>query len=277
VVLFGLLVVGALLLSRPPDPDRARKEIRDRVERELPYVFEGHEPLPGPFRWVVGDAGLPQANPAEGCFTVQMWGDPGLLELVADPWCERYRFSAEVRHEAGMGNSLPGIYFGYREHRTPQGDWQNSFFALTFADQGLVPISQRGHNGEFLSRVLMECFLCKTRAGRLEPASTHVGQSKEFRPALPGAGQLAPWRRLEVEVTPEGVKAYWGLTPEGRDLVAEVPTAGLVEKMAFVKKLNPGFAGLPAELHPRSGLGLYVHKGKVSFRRIVLQPLAGRR
>jgi hypothetical protein len=123
----------------------------------------------------------------------------------------------------------------------------------------------------------MECFLCETRAGRLIPASTPISRPKEFRPALPEPGRPAPWRRLEVEVTPEGVKAYWGLTPEGRDLVAEVPTADLVEKMAFVKKLNPGFAGFPAEFRPRSGLGLYVLHGKVSFRRIVLQPLAGRR
>jgi hypothetical protein len=281
VALLALLAATLLWGTRAPrgqeggdrrDPERPRQEAEDLLAQGQRYEFQGHEPLPGPFRWVLGDAGVPQANPSDKSFTVQTWG-VALLELVADPQCESYRFAADVRHDMGTGNSLAGIYFGYRDHRTPSGKRQQGFFLLDFADSGLVARHRRGKNGEDLSRVLMECWVCEPLDGRVIPLGTNIPSPLTFPPALPAGDRPACWRRLEVQVTPQGVEAWWEPEPGRRRPVVRQTAGDLASTMAHTSRLGPGFGDLPTGFRPRSGLGLYIDKAKVSFRHIVLEPL----
>jgi hypothetical protein len=99
-----LLVAGVLVpvAAYRLDPDRPRKDAEALLARGKPYEFTGHEGLPGPFRWVLGDAGAPRADPLGDCVTVETLG-LGLLEVVADPGRDHFRLLAELRHDDGPG------------------------------------------------------------------------------------------------------------------------------------------------------------------------------
>jgi hypothetical protein len=64
-----------------------------------------------------------------------------------------------------------------------------------------------------------------------------------------------------VEVTPETVRPFW----EGEALGAAQPVAELLEKVPLP---GPKF-----EFSPQGGVGLYVERGRASFRNVVVEPL----
>jgi hypothetical protein len=84
-----------------------------------------------------------------------------------------------------------------------------------------------------------------------------------------------PWRRLEVEVTPDGVEGFW----EGRSLgkVLTAQWADCTERMLTTSRtLNPP-APYPPDLrpvfNPRGSLGLFVYQSSASFQDVVIEPL----
>jgi hypothetical protein len=253
------------------DPDRPRKQAKALLARGKPYVLEGHEGLPGLFRWVLGDVGPPRANALDRCVSIETL-DWGLLEVVDDPGWERYRFLVQVRHDAAGGASFVGLYFGYRERRVGQDGRQGSFYTLSFAERGDRAKAQVGRNGELLSAVMLECHCFSDRPGKLLPMHGAIGPGKPFEPA-DTIGRPGPWRTLAVDVSPAGVEALW--SPEGGALeaVQEASAGTLRRYVASRKKFPVAMPEVPTEFRPRSGLGLYVYGGKASFRRVVVQPL----
>src|SRR5262249_29676711 len=91
VLLVGLFAMGWFLIPRARDPEQPRREVEARLARGRRYEFEGHEELPGPFRWVIGEQVTLTRESGENFFSVPL--TTGLLELVADPGCERYWIS----------------------------------------------------------------------------------------------------------------------------------------------------------------------------------------
>jgi hypothetical protein len=238
-------------------------------------VFEWPDRLPGPFRQLLGDAGPAKVNPVDKCYSLETLGT-GLLELVADPGCDSYKLSAEVRHDAAGGDSLAGVFFGFREHHTAGGVRQGSFYSLTFADRGTRATALRRSDGNFYSRVMLHCHLFDERDGKPYVTHTALGKGKEFQPALP-YGHPGPWRKLEVKVTPDGINAYWMNDRGLLELVQDAPAGKTLEKyLAERKKFETNFlhrdwVAIPINFSPRSGVGIYVFTGEVSFRRIMVQ------
>jgi serine/threonine-protein kinase len=267
-----LLSMGAtpLALSRL-DPHRPRKQAEALLARGEPYRFEADDSLPGPFRWVLGDAGLPKRNANERCITAESL-DLGLLELVSDPGCERYRFLVELRHDAAGGESFVGLYCGYREHGVNPNTRQGCFFTFSFADRGAAARAGREQNGRLSSAVALECRCFSETNAKLYAPHGAIGKGKAFEPAEPIEGP-GPWRTLELDVSPEGVKALWGPETGILEVVEEVPAADLESHVRRRKGFPTQLLDVPSDFRPRSGLGLYIFSGKTSFRRMVLQPL----
>jgi serine/threonine-protein kinase len=274
LLLAAALAVAAALLLRPspPDPDRPRRQAEAALAAGQAYEFKGSEPLPGPFRWVVGDAVPLESDPKEGCFSYETF-KTGLLELLADPGCDRYLFSAEVRHDDAAGLSHVGLYFGYREHHTAGGR-QSGFYTHTFADSGSLlktPASPRDKDGNPLSKVKLRCGLFERRQGQDWAPTADVGPPRLFMPKE--TGQPATWRALAVKVTPEGVETFWR---DERGLMERSgrATAAELERVFHNRRATePNMAGLPSVYKPRSGLGLFVFRGQAAFRQIRVQPL----
>jgi serine/threonine protein kinase len=265
----------AFLLLQPERKSRAFQSPRQEAETTLaagkPYELPAEAELPGPFRWVIGDAVPLHSDPVESCFTFQTLVT-NLLELLANPQRQRYLFSAEVRHDDAAGNSQLGLYFGYREHTTAEGVRQSGFFTLSFADRGLLargPTSK----GKTSSAVALRWQLHEQRNGMDHwVAGKFVGRPRLFQ-AMPRGQKQSRWRRIAVKVTPEGIEAFWD---EGRgklESFTTVPTGELERVIRSLKRNQPGMNGLPDSFQPRSGLGLFIYRGQPSFRRIRVEPL----
>jgi serine/threonine protein kinase len=271
VLLLALFATGWVLSPRPPDPEQPRREAEARVARGLRYEFEGHEELPGPFRWVIGEPARLKRENDDNSFSVSL--TTGLLEVVADPGCERYWFFAEVRHDSAGGASLVGLYFGYRRHDTAGGRRRDSFYTLTFADRGQWAGTLKDNNGQSASRVLMHLHLFEPGPWKEPAPLVAVGKEKRFRPAPPKR-EPEQWRKLAVKVTPENVEAYWEtdgvLTLLGKE---PVPAAQLEQALEIEKRISRIKDNVPSGFRPRSGLGLYIYRAAASFRRIVVDPL----
>jgi serine/threonine-protein kinase len=253
-------------------PDRPRKEVVRLLANGEPYVFEGDEETPGPFRWVISDPGPPKPMREEKCWSVQTF-TLSLLELVPDPQQESYRFSARLRHDSSADNGRIGIYFGHRIHRTGRAV-KHTFYTLSFADQGREATMIRTPEGKPLSRALLQCrYFEKKPAFDFSPKGP-VGEGKLFTPALPVTGK-APWRGLAVTVTPTTIRAYWENEALQFELVGEVSRKALVQHTKDFLSVTSATSGTDADFRPRSGLGLFFFRSSASFQRIALEPIPG--
>jgi len=259
-ILLVVVTSVALLAAHYLDPERPRKEVQNTLERRRPYVFKGTEQLPGPFRQVYGKpAPLTRTEQAQH-FSVERLAT-ALWELTDDPRCDRYRFSAEVRHDNAGGASLVGLYFGYRKIPVAKGQQRAGFYTLSFADRG---------SGVTLGQVLLEARLLKV------PPEDYVAfgpiDGRPFQPALP-LREDGPWRKLQIVVTPEGIEAMWEKEPGALERVGFRPAKQMEKALAVLGLSILDLRDVPTDFRPRSGLGLYVSGGKASFRNVTVQPL----
>jgi serine/threonine protein kinase len=268
-IVFSLLSPMPDSTARPPDPDRERQRVAELLEEGTPYVFAGSEPLQGPFRLVVGDARSISPNAVEGTFSLETF-ENCLLELVADPKQDRYRFSVELRHEEAGVNSEIGLFFGLRSHFTGKGALQHGYFALAFADRGNRAWTEKGKDGEPVSRIQTRGYFQKNKY----TYGYVVGKEIPFRPTAPDL-RPSDWRTIALEVNPAGVTVLWQLEQGRLAVVDRIPAAQLERCLNELRKQFPDMAGISPNYQPRLGLGLYVNRGKASFRRIELRPLAG--
>ncbi len=273
--LLALAVAGGLGAGYYFDPERPRREVAAALRGGRTYEFRGDERLPGPFRQVIGDPGPLHANPAEGCFSIATLYT-SLWELTADPGQDHYRFAAKVRHDRSGSASRVGLYFGYRERRTADGERQAGFYTLTFADRG-AEARKKDRKGQPDVRAQVRSHLFRLEAGKPFVPHAVIGRGAPFRPAVPDfpTGQPVPWRGLAVDVSPEGVQAFWEdeqgvLRPTDR-----VPAAWFTRHVQGMRGASPELAGVPAEYRPRSGIGLYVFEGEASFCHIRVGPPVG--
>jgi serine/threonine-protein kinase len=169
------------------------------------------------------------------------WGHD-LIELVADPLWESYRFSAQVRQERTFQGEV-GVSFLHSERPGPGGT--EAFFAtLTFADQGKLA----GKAALNFRRFREPGYRQKSR-----------GLEKPFE-AAPGS-----WRRLGVLVRPAGITVFW----EGKEL-GSLTAQGLAESAQLLAGAD---RTAPIAWPRRAGLGLFAYESSASFRRVVVRPL----
>ncbi len=253
------------------DADFPRKNAERLLAKGQPLVIEGHEGLPGPFRSVLGEAGLPKPNARERCGIVETM-DFGLVELVRDPGWESYRFLVEMRHDDGIISQV-GLYFGFQEDVVRGGIRQGSYYTFTFADKGPGAQIERDGDHKPVSRVVLLGSSFVEDGQHPYPPGGYIGKGKKFHPVSP-VGWPGPWRTLLLEVRPAGVEAWW----TGEDGTLELVERASAEEMKKCLEDQKFICRLPAEIpttfSARSGLGLYVFNGRIAVRRIVLEPLS---
>jgi serine/threonine-protein kinase len=235
--------VGLVWLASRPNPERGTEHSAAlaRLRAGQPVELIGSQGVPQGQRSRIGQAGLVRSpTEAETCQLIT-WGND-LVEVVADPFWDAYRFSAQVRQERTFQGEV-GVSFLHLERQTPRG--QEIYFAtLTFADQG----RSAGKVALNLRRFREPKYRQKSR-----------GLEKRFK-AVPGA-----WRQLEVLVRPAGLTVFW----EGKAL-GKLTAKELAQSAAFLTA--PDRAAPPA-WSCRGGLGLFAYESSASFRRIVVRPL----
>jgi hypothetical protein len=277
--LTALALIGAAAI-READPKR-------QIDRQLtagqPVVLVGETGLPQWHRWRLGAAPLVESNIEFDRTCSFQSAECSLLELVADPMTDRYRFTAELRQDsnkpdvvplqnAAVGGNQLGIYFGYH-HREPDNAGMadvHQFLVIRFGEW--QPNERRG-NGPHVRQLRCEHVTLVRQPGKGSRCHSSTLEVIPFKPAekLPD-----PWRRLEVEVSPESVAVFWHRDTGEREQVG----SWTVDKLATIDQQSAADAneftlGLdlaPARWSPRAPLGVYALGSSLSVRNVMLVP-----
>jgi hypothetical protein len=269
----GTVLAGLVFLWLRPDlaADEAtrealrQKQILQDIEREL---AEGKEVnlldnagLPRWHRWVIGQGAITPGNKdnTERVYLDSAWTADSFLELLPELRHEHFRLRAELLH-LRTDNGTVGIYCA----RTPlDRDNDARFLAglLTFADQGFLSTfyQQEGQRG---SRAEIRLHYYDGMMGATR--SWEALKAQFFLP-VPDS-----WRKLELEVTPDDLRARWEdkLIGEKRwrwDIIAQ--------RFGTMPPLAARPSDQPPRLNPQGGLGLYGRVSEVAFRRVTVKVL----
>jgi serine/threonine protein kinase len=257
-----LLASGFLMSQSPPpyrsapandipDPDAALQPLYRQLEAGQPVTLVGEKGLPSWYRWRTEQHRPPLRVFPREPFTFESW-TTCLLELLPDPRCQRFRFSADVKQTSTLNGSV-GLFFGADELRTADGRPEHHYITFTFSEAG----DRAGHmRMEFVSY--------------READDSHGMKLDAFTVFDEKYEQGALSHHLSVEVTPEEIRLSWDEGPV-RKRPPPNQTPFLPVYWANVhREASP--PPLPA-FAPRSHLGLHVYRSTAWFHNVIVSPL----
>jgi serine/threonine protein kinase len=279
-----LLVLGAFVFTFVlSDPEYRARRAMQQVDRAIRTgertVLVG--PI-GPPKWsrrVLGIDSELSTDPAE-VFTVKS-NSAALIELAPAAHHQRFRISAELRTRSSSYTiSWSGIYFA--NAHTPADP-------AGFAERLLVVCHNRTLGPPIPpSGVAVNVFdyLLTRREGAPKLDSFGSLGVHFYHPNPEGMGD--PWQYVEVEVTPETIRARWrdedgsfhpvGIPNFKRNTVSDIPVENLDKDLddRVRKKLEElSLKDVPRRIEytPGGALGLYVDHAAVEFRNVVYEQL----
>ena len=287
--LFVLLTAAAFLfLFVSSDPEYRARQAMNSVDRAMRsgerVVLIGKT---GPPKWSRQPVGIDSklSSDASSVFQVDA-GPPALIELAPAAYHDRYRLSAELRTRASKEmDSRSGIYFAHNQGPASPTGYVERLLVVRHRRNLLIP------NGKIqigdLDPVLVDDFLLLSRDGatRLGWPSPFGNHFFQVNPG--GMPENEPWRYLEVEVTPETVRARWreedgslhliGPRNQARNTVDAIRVDSLHRQTEYrAKELDKKhLMDLPRRIdyNPRGALGLFVMHAVVDFRNVIYEPL----
>ena len=271
-VLASVFAIGAgLRASKEPAWEKIEKELA--AGREVTLVGATGEPLCS--KWVLGASGFTPAAERDDACSFQTL-DLAMVDLCRDPMSDHYRIRAElsqvdvIRTPDGQvpqgGVHFAGLYFGRQTARGVNG-WQSQIAHLIRFTE--VPSVKTQPASADLTRLSIP------RSPNRKPGIGFGGvASVPFTQANPIPG---PWRPIEVEVAPTGVKAFW-FQPDGtKNEFRPVPIAEV--KSTYSKPHESFHALVPdsgityPEWNARAPIGILALRSVVAIRNVTLTPL----
>jgi serine/threonine-protein kinase len=285
--LFVLLTAGVFLftfvLSSPEYRARQAMQGVDRAVRSGErVVLVGPT---GPPRWsrqVVDIDSRLSVDPLS-VFQVDA-GEPALIELAPAAHHDRFRLSAELRTRTTKSRGCwSGIYFAHNQGPGNPTGFVERLVVIRHHRNVLVPIAEiDSYKGDPVN--VNDCILLsRDGVNQLRAPSTFGGHFYKVNPNQ----MIEPWRYLEVEVTPETIRARWREEDGSLHLIGPRNRVGTVSAIR-VKHFQEAtkyraeeldkmqFKDMPRriEYKPRGALGLFVMHAVVDFRNVVYEPLA---
>jgi serine/threonine-protein kinase len=266
-----LLLGGGPLAALYWGPEARIRHVENQLARGRPVTLVPAQAGPEWFRVITEPRKCQTSVDAEGAFSVHTWGRT-LVELVRDPRRDHFRLSADVCHDKGDAEGEVGIYVARQAHAVAAGELHN-WAALCYYDNRddqkiFRPLLKEPPPG---NAVRVAPFVFADRPERPFEWRFPAGPKLHFQPS-PG---VRCWRRLAVEVTPEGVRGWF----DGRE-VGQLTADHYVAATARHRDLwqqdpaqEPFARGFEPVFTARGGLGLYVWQGSASFRNVAVEPL----
>ncbi len=269
-----LIALGATglvwaLNRQPPQPIAA---IEAALQRGEAVTLIGPTGPPKYHRWVFGVGVLDEAR-VESAFLVQSNGN-GLLELVPNTHCDRFRLSVEFKQDESLTqHSTVGLYFG---HRVGQPNPAGVLERAVTVEYSIDMISDKPRFRQGNPVVVSDSLFGRTPAGAMQKITSPLGQLfMEHEPIA-----RLSWRKVVAEVTPDVIRIDWldaenkfvPLRPGG--IRTDVVNKNLELKHPDAIAADfPGTDPTGLDFSPRGGVGLYVRDARVFFRNVVLEPL----
>jgi hypothetical protein len=285
------VVLGVLLaFPRPTHPPDPRVELERRLAAGQAVTLIGETGLPAWHHWAIGPAPLTTTGTfldGTASFNTDKYS---MLELVSDPMADRYRVTAEIRDdtpadvEAESDSArVVGLYVGHRLAHLPDVGEVHRFMCINFADR-MLPSDLRPNQPNSHRAELQLITVARETNNALTREEVHSFGSVRFDPANntpPLDANVVPprtWRMITMEVTPEGLTAYWGKPPE----VGTFGECSAEELAHWYRQWPPVTLSVPAGTPtpdvlgwvPRSPLGVFARGTPVSVRNVVVEPLS---
>jgi hypothetical protein len=268
-VLLTVLLVAAAVVNRESDPRRRMERALARGEPFTIIRESGPPVVPG--RWVAGEVATTTSLTGDGTFGFQTH-DESVLELCPDPQVDHYVLTAEVRHlRSGSDMSAVGVYVGCPGSTIAENVRFNRYLRVVFndfwrkADQ--LPAIKAAHGVEARDQVYA-----------ISPGAIQAEQfwSANF-PYPPANQQPNPWRKLELDVSPDGIVVHWWPDEKTRLKSHELPAKGFDDRAVtlrtrFSNLLQTAPAPLPS-WGPRGPVGLWLVEAAADFRNVTITPV----
>ncbi len=273
----SVCAVAAVLavLLQPQDPhDEMIKGLKAGRSVEL----VGKTGNPRWYEWKLTPSTLAKSAAGDDTASFQTEGST-LLELVRDPGIDRYRITADLRHmlapppapNCSVTMGFIGLYCGYDLQHGSDGNKANSLVTVKFAD--IAPLPVENAPKEIGVRFGYNLFVQKPEG--LDVVSNWSGaDTLHFKPRIEGQWP-GLWRRVRIDVTPEGVTANWWDDAARR--FVPIHRANLDSINARFAELTsvaaPLITVLPSQWKPRGPLGILAYRSTVSFKNVSIEPL----
>jgi hypothetical protein len=265
-LVLGVAAAAGLLAARLLDPDRPPAAARAELAAGRAVTLVPEEGPPRWSRWAVGGGSVDRA-PDGKAFCLSTMQSPCLLELLPGPLPAAYWFRAAIRHEGTATPGQVGLYFAGHQQATGGGP-EHGYCTVEFNDlrrQAEDPVTRE-------PRGWVKLRVWRCRPGDGVAAWLYPPVVKPFTPALPGLrGEPPAWRQVAVRVTPDQVQVFWE-----NELAGSASREELDDYCRRVNGLadrsNP-WPGPRSAFTPSGGLGLFLSRGKASFRSVVVEPI----
>jgi serine/threonine-protein kinase len=278
VALLFVLGWGIFLKASEHEATRIQQEMKQDLAHGRAVTLIQETGKPRWYRWLSGKSTTQAALAPDGTFLVSTWSN-ALLELVPDTQTDRYRITAQVRHEKS-GNSSYGVGLFVACNTYHSGETPYLFFTELVFDgvRGEADMQALFPKGTF-PKPPRDNFVALYHDLLFNETAPHPYESMFFGAMGPHFRHLGPyngvWHNLEVVVTPEGITARWN--GQTFTLTAAEIRKQLADQMPHKAKIMPTDLGLPAgfvpEFRPRGGVGLVIDIGSASFRSVRITPL----
>jgi serine/threonine-protein kinase len=267
VVLSGsaVLAVVLFLLLLPSDPRRQLKTWQGDLAAGKPATFIDLARSEKFFPSILGKAETVDSPAHDGTYTLLALQTVSLVEILPAVPRDHYRFRVEIcHHDSAVGEV--GIYFLHHTYPTERGE-EHGFCTWTFNDREAL-ITKDPARHEMTSEVALDLWRAR-EPGRREKIAAGVRQ--ELTPAVQTQPGARPWRTMAVEVGPDQLQVFWENQAFPPVLFKQLQDLfGRINRPWDRENYN---SDLHFSISPRGGLGLYVYRGMVSFRRVVVEPL----
>ncbi len=263
VLLIGLFATAAVLWWT--DSKRPLWTMERDLHEHKAITLIGEQGAPKWQQIVAGSASSQASVPPQRKeFTISSWEDC-FLELLPDPMTDTYRFSAEVRHLDSVFAGRVGLYLLGGAVDTTQGR-ELYICEVRFSDHTYRP----GADNPPLTNldVSLRRHAEDPRTPRTPSQAVRSSISRPFTPALVKFEADVPWRRIAVDVTPDGVEIHW----EGQS-VGSLSWQELERHAAKLSASEPAIDGVGPRFSPRGSLGLLVSESTAAFRNVKVDPL----
>jgi hypothetical protein len=252
----------------PPDPRKALIALQETLRNGKPVTLIGAKGPPTWYEWERGTGTLISSLPQnDGVFTYESRLE-SYLTLLINPQMDRYRVKAEIRldtQDPGIVADI-GLYCCFESYPLPPPHYAASGLGVFFSETKDPAAKAELRQFYLLHRPNQEAFRGDTTGAQV-PFAAHY---------LAHAGR--PWRGIVIEVTPEKVDAVWKGTkgPDQPFLPSLTRKQMVVNIKNDQRKLTPARFDQKVELqppNPRGAIGVYLSRGAISLRNVIVEPL----